>query len=47
MLALSQRAQELAAQARATDFEELANRAHALHQQLLSGYHKLKLAVLG
>jgi chromosome segregation ATPase len=45
MHALSQKAQELAAAARAVDFEELANRAHALHQQLLSGYNKLKLAV--
>jgi hypothetical protein len=47
MLSLSQRAGELATRARAIDFEELANRAHALHQQLLSGYHKLKLAVVG
>ncbi len=47
MFALSQRAQELAGQARTIEFEELANRAHALHQQLLSGYHKLKLAVVG
>jgi methyl-accepting chemotaxis protein len=47
MFSLAQRAQELAASARAADFEELASRAHALHQQLLSGYHKLKLAVMG
>lgn len=47
MQALSQRAHELAGLARSADFEELANRAHALHQQLLSGYNKLKLAVLG
>jgi hypothetical protein len=47
MFTLSQRAQELATLARSTDFEELANRAHALHQQLLSGYHKLKMAVVG
>jgi hypothetical protein len=47
MLALSQRAQDIAAAARAASFEELANRAHALHQQLLSAHHKLKLAVVG
>ena len=47
MLSLSQRAHALTGQARAADFEELANRAHALHQQLLSAYNKLKLAVVG
>jgi hypothetical protein len=47
MLALSQRAQEIAGAARSADFEELANRAHALHQQLLSAHNKLKLAVVG
>jgi ABC-type transporter Mla subunit MlaD len=47
MLTLSERAHQLANQARAADFEELANRAHALHQQLLSGHNKLKLVVLG
>jgi ABC-type transporter Mla subunit MlaD len=47
MHALSQRAQELTTAARDADFEELANRAHALHQQLLSGYNKLKLAFVG
>jgi hypothetical protein len=47
MHALSLRAQELAGQARAASFEELANRAHALHQQLLSAHHRLKLALLG
>jgi DNA repair exonuclease SbcCD ATPase subunit len=47
MLALSQRAHEITGAARAASFEELANRAHALHQQLLSAHHKLKLAVVG
>jgi hypothetical protein len=47
MHTLAQRAHELAGLARAAEFEELANRAHSLHQQLLSGYHKLKLALLG
>jgi hypothetical protein len=47
MHALSVRASELAAAAREADFEELAARAHGLHQQLLSAHHKLKLAVVG
>ena len=47
MQALSMRASELAGAAKQADFEELAARAHALHQQLLSAHHKLKLAVVG
>jgi DNA repair exonuclease SbcCD ATPase subunit len=47
MHTLSQRAHELTGLARDADFEELANRAHALHQQLLSGYNKLKHALIG
>jgi hypothetical protein len=47
MQALSVRASELAAAAKQADFDELAGRAHALHQQLLSAHHKLKLAVVG
>src|SRR6185436_6976225 len=47
MHALSVRAQEVAGLARAAEFEELASRAHALHQQLLSAHHKLKLALVG
>jgi hypothetical protein len=46
-LALSARASELAGAAKQASFEELAGRAHALHQQLLSAHHKLKLAVVG
>jgi hypothetical protein len=47
MQALSVRASELAGAAKQADFDELAGRAHALHQQLLSAHHKLKLAVVG
>ncbi len=47
MQTLSVRASELAAAATQADFEELGARAHALHQQLLSAHHKLKLAVVG
>jgi hypothetical protein len=47
MQSLSVRASELAAAAKQADFEELGARAHALHQQLLSAHHKLKLAVVG
>ena len=47
MHALSMRASELAGAAKQADFEELATRAHALYQQLLSAHHKLKLAVVG
>ncbi len=47
MYALSQKAHDVAGLAHAADFEELANRAHALHQQLLSAHHKLKLALVG
>ena len=47
MHGLSLRAQQLAAAAKQLDFEELGNKAHALHQQLLSAYNKLKLAVVG
>ena len=47
MQALSVRASELAVAAKQAEFEELAGRAHALHQQLLSAHHKLKLAVVG
>ncbi len=47
MHALSVRASELAGAAKQAEFDELAGRAHALHQQLLSAHHKLKLAVVG
>jgi hypothetical protein len=47
MHTLSMRASELAGAAKQADFEELAARAHALYQQLLSAHHKLKLAVVG
>lgn len=45
--ALSERAAELAAASRAADFEEIAQRAHTLHQQLLSAHKKLALATVG
>jgi hypothetical protein len=38
---LSERAQELTAAAHAADFEEVAHKAHALHQQLFSAHRKL------
>jgi hypothetical protein len=47
MHALALRASELAGAAKQADFDELGARAHALHQQLLSAHHKLKLAVVG
>jgi hypothetical protein len=47
MQALAMRASELSGAAKQADFEELSTRAHALHQQLLSAHHKLKLAVVG
>jgi hypothetical protein len=47
MQALSQKAHEVAGLAHAADFEELASRAHALHQQLLSAHNKLKLVLVG
>jgi hypothetical protein len=45
--ALSEQAQALTAAAHAADFEELAHRAHALHQQLFSAHKKLELAQIG
>jgi hypothetical protein len=47
MHALATRAAELSVAAKQADFQELAGKAHALHQQLLSAHHKLKLAVVG
>ena len=46
MRALVERASELARDARALDFEELGNRAHALSQQLHSATRKLETAAL-
>jgi hypothetical protein len=45
--ALSEQAQALTAAAHAADFEELAQRAHALHQQLFSAHKKLELVQIG
>jgi DNA repair exonuclease SbcCD ATPase subunit len=45
MNALSERAAKLAERARAADFEELANQAHALHQRLQAAWKKLDKAV--
>lgn len=39
---LSERAQQLTAAAHEADFEELAHKAHALHQQLFSAARKLE-----
>ena len=44
VLALSERAEQLAATARAADFEELASQAHALHQRLKAIGTKLSKA---
>jgi hypothetical protein len=44
---LSDGAQALTADARAAEFEELANRAHALHQQLFAAHKKMELAKVG
>jgi ATP-dependent exoDNAse (exonuclease V) beta subunit len=44
---LSEQAQALTAAAHAAEFEELAQRAHALHQQLFSAHKKLELAQIG
>jgi hypothetical protein len=43
---LSERAQALTAAAHAADFDELAHRAHTLHQQLFSAHKKMELAEL-
>lgn len=44
VFALSERAEQLAAQARAADFAELAEQAHALHQRLQAVGKKLQKA---
>ncbi len=43
---LGERAQQIAIKAREAEFEELANRGHALAQQLQSAHRKLGLATL-
>jgi len=46
MNALAERAAEVAGAAREADFEEIASKAHALHQQLVAACRKLESATL-